>query len=57
MADAKSPQQALQPLQGSARVWGTIALSAATFMATRTRIAMSASTIEIAYAPARSNAS
>src|SRR3569832_802829 len=32
MADAKAPQQALQPLQGSARVWGTIALSAATFM-------------------------
>src|SRR5207237_7476076 len=27
-----SPQQALAPLQGSARVWGTIALSAATFM-------------------------
>jgi DHA2 family multidrug resistance protein len=29
---AASPQQPLQPLQGSARVWGTIALSAATFM-------------------------
>jgi MFS transporter, DHA2 family, multidrug resistance protein len=32
MADAATAQQPLQPLEGSARVWGTIALSAATFM-------------------------
>src|ERR1700755_112019 len=32
MAEAKPQQQALPPLEGSARVWGTIALSAATFM-------------------------
>src|SRR5947207_5075948 len=32
MADAQPAQQPLPPLEGSARVWGTIALSAATFM-------------------------
>src|SRR5213075_3363623 len=32
MAGATPAQQSLQPLEGSARVWGTIALSAATFM-------------------------
>src|SRR6184192_1998063 len=32
MADAATAQQPLQPLEGSARVWGTIALSLATFM-------------------------
>lgn len=30
--EARQPAAALPPLQGSARVWGTIALSAATFM-------------------------
>src|SRR5436190_20565916 len=32
MADAQPAQQPLPPLEGSARIWGTIALSAATFM-------------------------
>src|SRR3569623_2350195 len=32
MADANPPQGAHPPLEGSARLWGTIALSTATFM-------------------------
>jgi len=32
MAEAKAPQGAYPPLEGSMRIWGTIALSTATFM-------------------------